>query len=101
LPHEELAALLVLRVVSALAVEHLLELDRRREEVALVVQLDRAFERLRRRRRGEALSGSHLEVFAAFFACRRRRVGNSEVATRATKIYEAGASSSSSAAKSS
>jgi hypothetical protein len=50
LAHEELGALLVLRVVAALTIEHLLELDRCREEVLLVVELDRALERLRGRR---------------------------------------------------
>ena len=61
LPHEELGTLLVLRVVAALAVEHFLELDRGREVVLLVVELDRALEGLRGRRGSRAL-GLELHV---------------------------------------
>jgi len=53
----------VLRVVARLTVEHFLQLDARREEVLLVVELDRALERLRRWRRGRAL-GLELHVAA-------------------------------------
>ena len=68
LAHEELGALHVLRVVAALLVEHLLELDRGGEVILLVVELDRALERLARRRRRRVLR-LHLEAaLPAFFA---------------------------------
>ena len=85
LAHEELGALLVLRVVAGLAVEDLLELDRGREVVLLVVELDRALERLRRRRRRRAL-GLELHVLAglaAFFWARRVADGSAKARPRA------------------